>query len=118
MKRDMDLVREILLEAESWKGSTDFRQVMISARDQKEVDGHVFILSDAGLMVLRQGGDLIPYVSRLKWEGHEFLDAARNPKVWEKAKETFSEKGMGMPFEVLKALLSRLVSDAVFGGLP
>jgi hypothetical protein len=32
-------------------------------------------------------------VSRLTWEGHEFLDAARDEKRWKKAMSTVKEKG-------------------------
>ena len=42
---------------------------------------------------------------RLTWEGHDFLDAARNGDTWHKAKDTLFKKGLSVSFDVLKAYL-------------
>lgn len=41
----------------------------------------------------------------LTWEGHEFLDAARNNTVWRKVLQLVKDKGASVPFEVVKQLL-------------
>jgi hypothetical protein len=41
---------------------------------------------------------------RLTWEGHEFLDAARDNGRWEKAKGAMSKVG-GFVFDISKQLL-------------
>ena len=43
MKRDMDLVREILLKVESKTGYNVGWELKIQGRDQDEVDEHVLI---------------------------------------------------------------------------
>jgi len=41
----------------------------------------------------------------LTWNGHEFLDAARNEGVWSKAKEKLKSIGGDVPLDVVKAVL-------------
>ncbi len=49
MKRDMDLVREILLRAESVP--PEGKRIIIEERTVQEVNQHVFILDQAGLIM-------------------------------------------------------------------
>ena len=116
MKRDMDLVREILLEVESWSNAFKWRKVVISERDPAEVGWHVGIMTDAGLLIGNRSGMEDGRVCRLTWEAHEFLDNARDPQRWEAAKKTVSEKAGAVSFDVFKALLIQLARKAVFGG--
>jgi hypothetical protein len=54
-------------------------------------------------------------ILRLTWQGHEFLDAARNDTTWRKARETFFRPAVAWTFglltEFLKAEARRLVPD-------
>jgi hypothetical protein len=116
----MDLVREILLDVEKRAGVEGYAvDVTIEGRPKNEVAYHLRILIDGGLVDAinrsHMGGEAY-LVKGLTWAGHDFLDAARSFETWEKAKETFKEKGMGMPFEVLKALLVKIITGAVIGG--
>jgi Hypothetical protein (DUF2513) len=69
----------------------------------EQIAYHVQLLLDADLIegkVISQnrGGRQIPsgyFITRLTMSGHDFLDASRENKVWEKAKGTFKEKGVG-----------------------
>jgi hypothetical protein len=119
MKRDMDLIREILLLAESdgdHKTTNDYTEEQIAY--------HVQLLIDAGLIegkVISQNRDgrQIPsgyFITRLTMAGHDFLDASRENKVWEKAKGTFKEKGVGWTVDVLKAVCIQIIKSHV--GLP
>lgn len=109
MKRDMDLVRLILLEIEH---SSDGAQLQmnfdIPDYTPEIVSYHLMILHDAGLIeasdLSTMGRGLFWCPKRLTWSGHEFLDAARNDSIWKKAKE----KASGMNFELLKELLLNL----------
>ncbi len=106
MKRDMDLVRLILLEIE--KSGEDPRsaiRLQLQNYTSEQVSYHVMILNDAGLIeaynLSTLGTGSIWRPKRLTWSGHEFLDAARNDSIWNKAKE----KATSMNFELLKELL-------------
>ena len=121
MKRDMDLARRILLEVEADPKTTGFgyRRVDIEGHDQAEVSYHIRLLSDAGLLEaksLSTTAGLDWRVIRLTYAGHEFLEASRKDTLWQKAKSTVLEKTGGLSFEVLKAVLLKLATDAVTGG--
>jgi hypothetical protein len=50
---------------------------------------------------------------RLTWPGHEFLDAARKPSHWQKAKTIVMEKSGGLSFEMLKQVLFQMIREAL-----
>ncbi len=92
MKRDWDLIREILVALEDKKESKGILRLkdFPSGREQ-EISYHVALLLDAGLVEGSMPSEFGPPVkrfnlSRLTWEGHDFLDAIRNDDVWSKIK--------------------------------
>jgi hypothetical protein len=114
MKRDMDLIREILLEVEKRQGLTGWLDLQIPSRDTEEVAYHVKLLDQAGYL---QATDLSSHdgfywaPKSLTWEGHEFLDAARNETVWAKAKSFIRENGGSVPLEVVKAFMVQVATS-------
>lgn len=48
---------------------------------------------------------------KLTWEGHEFLDAAREDTRWNKAKEVAAKTG-SLTFSMLKEVLVQLSAEA------
>jgi hypothetical protein len=118
MKRDMDIVRTILLKIEdSEESPLGWTNIEIPDQPPELVSYHVLLLTDAGLvesnnLSTRAGLDVRP--KRLTWEGHEFLDAAKNDTIWNKAKDLVKEKGGSIPFEVLKGMLIKMTAS-LFG---
>lgn len=117
MKRDMELVRKILLETEQYPKGTGWLNVEIAGYSKADVSYHVKILSQAGLLTAqdlttRDGFCWMP--TSLTWDGHEFLDAVRNDTVWTKTKDLVKEKGGSVPFEVIKALAIKF-AGSLFG---
>jgi hypothetical protein len=119
----MDLCRRILQELETRSTGvtgSDAREVYLDGHDLADVRYHVRLLSDARLvetvnsMAPGEGEVCVP--RRLTWAGHEFLKASRKETLWQKAKSTVLEKTGGLSFDVLKAFLTKLANDAVFGG--
>jgi hypothetical protein len=51
--------------------------------------------------------------TRLTWNGHVFLDLARNKNIWNKAKEIVIQNGGSIAMESLKALLLKLSMSAL-----
>jgi len=104
----MDLVRKILFTVEDLSFPGFPVELKIEGYTSKEVNYHLLILADAGLLSVdhaRGGrGDYLWKSIRLTWEGHEFLDAARDNKRWEKAKTAMSQVG-GFALDVMKQLL-------------
>ena len=116
MKRNMDLVRAVLLEIEAKDEPDQNMNLRLEEYSKAEIEYHLTILEEAKLIALeaQQGwhnNDIYP--QRLTWEGHDFLDAARDEGRWEQAKEIVKEKGGGLSLDVVKALLIQLAKQAV-----
>jgi hypothetical protein len=111
MKRDFELIRLLLLDRE---GDTS---VDLSPYSQEQINYHKALLIKAGLAegpVHYPGSHVtdIPdavFLLRLTWEGHEFLDKARNDTAWNKAKTLVLEKGLSLTIDALKIALSEYV---------
>ena len=84
MKRDMDLVRQILLATER----TEARYAKVSVPDYPEhlVNYHLDLLISAGIvngkMHWMNRGRGVAVVNGLTWEGHNYLDAIRDQSIW------------------------------------
>ena len=52
-------------------------------------------------------------VGRLTWEGHEFLDKIREDSIWEKTKETISEKVLPLVFDIVKSVSTEIITGVV-----
>jgi DNA-binding transcriptional ArsR family regulator len=120
MKRDLDLARQILahLEKDSDADGKGCVEVQIEGREEREISYHVMLLYEDGLVDARNASDgdgLCWMPMRLTSAGHEFLEASRDDGHWENAKKTVKEKGGGLSFELVKALLIKWATDRVFG---
>jgi hypothetical protein len=122
MKRDPDLVRNILLALENKASSNDAvtaKKMMLDGWSEEEINYHLLLLIEAGYIKGKDSSSdnrTIVFVTRLTWEGHEFLDAARDDRRWEKAKSAISKVG-GWSFEVIKPILVELAKDAIKASL-
>jgi hypothetical protein len=59
------------------------------------------------------GLSLRGFIYRLTWEGHEFLDAARDDTRWKRAWTIVREKAGSVTVDVLKQVLTSLMKDAL-----
>ncbi|OHD00876.1 MAG: hypothetical protein A2885_13290 [Sphingopyxis sp. RIFCSPHIGHO2_01_FULL_65_24] len=120
MKRDMDLVRELLLAIEDDPSRRLARLPDLQGRTKAVVLEHVQLCVDAGLIEAQffkamNPRDAMAHDIRLTWTGHEFLDATRSPEIWTKTKAGAAKVGstsMKLLFEIAsgyaKAELARL----------
>ncbi len=116
MKRDMDLARQIMLELEEAPYDGSLLKVDVADYDEGAINYHVMLLTEAGLIEAKDlssfdGVEWAP--TRLTWQGHEFLDEARNENRWNQAKKTIAEKGGSLTFDILKGVLAQLGRQAV-----
>ena len=106
MKRDLNLVRELLLLIEENDGQGALK--LPEDYNKKIVAYHLSLLGQAGYVVEKvqwAGDEPIWITASLTWEGHEFLDSIKNDNIWEKTKEGIKIKGLevgSVPLEVLK----------------
>jgi hypothetical protein len=119
MKRDMDLVRAILLHLEAEAGPSGISLSEVEGHTWEETSYHVDIMAEAGL-VNGEGyrssstGACKGWMNlTLTWAGHEFLDAAREPSRWESAQTVTKQKAGTVSFEVLKQVLVSLAIKAL-----
>jgi hypothetical protein len=120
MKRDMELVREILLKVEKAPYDGRFHDIEVEGRSHQEIAYHVMILHEARLLEAtnrktHHGIDWKP--KRLTYAGHEFLDAARSSKVWEAAKSWLSSTTGTLTIEGLKTALPEVTKRIIQGAL-
>jgi hypothetical protein len=92
MQRDMELVRNILLDLEADNFVKDSGRYELEASYSRElIDYHLRIMEEAqlinGFRAERIADNRTRFtVASITWDGHEFLDKTRSPKVWEKTK--------------------------------
>ena len=111
MKRDVDLIRGILLVIESCPEvppKTLRIESFLDLRNKPEVISmHLSLLEDAGLIEAKainrndflKGFD----IERITFAGYEYLDAVRNARVWRNIKERLEAVG-GATLDIIKEL--------------
>ena len=126
MKRDMDLVRALLLNVENNQDDdgSDYAPE-IPGYSRYNTDHHIRIMQQAGLLEASASTEKgeetgsperTIWVSTLTWKGYEFLDMARKEAVWELAKESTWVATGGLGFKGLKKALSKLIKQAIQDG--
>jgi hypothetical protein len=118
MKRDMDLIRTILQRVESDESITP-APFEIPGHAQEQVNYHIALLKDAGFIEATVDGDnsgavTSAFIDRLTWQGHEFLDAARDDTIWHKAKEHFLKPTASWTFSLLQEWLKQEAHRKLF----
>ena len=117
MKRNMDLMRQLLLGIER-ETSTQY-DFNIEGIGELEKWYNVDLLVEANLIKgveVRWASDGIgPYVNfkglvAMTWQGHDFLDAVRDDAVWSKAKEKARADGLDIQSLTLDVVKSLCVS--------
>lgn len=122
MKRDLDLVRMILLEAEESDGRLDLSRFVDASHSLDLLGFHAEMMADAGLVDAEvgraMGGSCSSVtVNRLTWAGEDCLDAIRSDTVWQRVKAAMrdtvgdtalsvvKEAGLALSLSLIKAKL-------------
>ena len=110
MKRDLDLVRQILIAMESGEHGFVGDTFTIEDYSDEQIGYHVFLMADAGLIsaldattISDESPSAIP--KSITWAGHDFLDSVRDETVWKKACSMVINPTVGVAFDVLIAWL-------------
>ena len=109
MKRDWNLIREMLLAIEDQtEGGKILRRLDIpSSYPPAQVVGHLRLVNDAGFLegnVKFHRDGVILVLHGLSWSGHDFLDTIWDNTVWEKTQEKAAQVGGSIALDTLKAL--------------
>ena len=120
MKRDMDLVRKLVLYIEEKEDDNPILKAPFSGYSELDFEEHYHLLFEAGLVrceTVCSGSTpsrivkVIPF--SLTWEGHDFADAIKNETIWKNAKAKITSQIGGLPFDVLKAVLIGMCKEAI-----
>ena len=111
MKRDWDVIREVLVEIEttpsSELGNLTYGVGPEYPAERASKGEHALLLWKAGFIsgieITTYGGHAI-LSPELTWQGHELLDTIRSKAVWERIKTTAKEKSIELTFDSVKAL--------------
>ena len=120
MKRDLDLVRSLLLKIEAEHRpmqmcsftEDDFPNE--SSEEWNRVKEHFRLMSDAGFI---ESGSLTSTSYNLRgisWAGHEFLDSIRDEEVWKRTKEGANKVGswsLETLSEIARAIAKKKLRD-------
>lgn len=108
MKRDMDLIRQILLAIEAQPHQGGWLDIEIPGYEAGKITYHIMLLNGAGLIEaidLSTHGGIDWRAKRLTWDGHEFLDLARNDTVWKKVLGGLAAAGITVSLPVFQEYL-------------
>lgn len=106
MRLNEDLIRDILLDLEG-EETVDLDQY-----SKEQLSYHRYQLANSelaeGVTAKGPGNEFIAIDLSLTWEGHKFLDFARNDTVWNKVKAEVAKHGpavgIAMLFETVKLM--------------
>jgi hypothetical protein len=86
----------------------------IEGHSAEEVDYHLGLLREYGLIdcpgsMPLSGG--IPF-RKLTWQGHDFVDAVRDPEIWRKTKRSADAIG-SITFDLIKDLAKGFIKTKI-----
>ncbi|HPW55478.1 MAG: DUF2513 domain-containing protein [Thermoanaerobaculaceae bacterium] len=111
MRRDLELLRTIMLRTEAVSPGTNLLELGLEETDFAALSHHVELLVEAGLLkaqisyMERSPVPVYVVVERLTWEGHEFLDLARDDRRWRSVLSRVTTGTGGTSFEIVRDLL-------------
>ncbi len=117
MKRDWDVIRDILIEVEALDSAKfeDIRYGPASESDEPEKAKHGVLLWKSGFIEGKESSNMsgeAVSATGLTWAGHDLLQTIRSKTVWERIKTTAKDKGLELTFDTVKEL-SKLAVAAV-----
>lgn len=121
MKRDMDLVRAILLAMETHPHGFAPAGFTIKGYDDEVIGHHCWLMAQGHLITadeITTANDPSPHAlpGAITWKGHEFLAVVRNDRVWRKVKTELKDRGLSLPFALVQELAIKIAGGLV--GLP
>lgn len=116
LERDYELIKKILLEFEKLPLNHKVDRINVEGYDSDNVIYHTFLLYEANLVKIIdtssfEGRSFLP--QRLTWEGHEFLDKAKNEKVWKSTLVKLKNAGVSVSFPILSNVLTEALNNLI-----
>lgn len=117
MKRDLDLLRNMLLKMESLDsshGTVRLYTFKDLCDDEAVLSLHIHLLLDAGFI---EAADIVHLddavddflITRITFDGYDYLDSIRNDSIWNEVKQKISSVGGSVSLDIVKELGVTLV---------
>ncbi|MCB5725314.1 DUF2513 domain-containing protein [Mitsuokella jalaludinii] len=117
MKRDLDLLRNMLLKMESLDsshGTVRLYTFKDLCDDEAVLSLHIHLLLDAGFI---EATDIVHLddavddflITRITFDGYDYLDSIRNDSIWNEVKQKISSVGGSVSLDIVKELGVTLV---------
>lgn len=117
MKRNWDIIRKILIKIE--ESPTEYSEIesnSIEGVDSETAAYHMRLMIESGLVIGSCRNSIAAprcYISRLTWDGHEFLDKIKRDTIWNKVKEQSMQRGIELSMEVIKQAAGHIISQVL-----
>lgn len=120
MKRDLDLMRDILLRIEAFDPKCGhairLRTFKDLCDDLPTLSLQIELLADAGFIEIESESIIGNYtkdfiISRITFAGYEYLDSVRNDTIWKSVKKRLSGIGGEASMDIVKSLASSLILE-------
>lgn len=115
MRRDMDLIRALLLKFEQLHQTIgtillelDAEELQFDGHAPLVVAAHIKMMAEGGLIDAKVTGQGATMLNAITWSGYDFLDSVRDDRIWAKTKEGLTQAG-GFTVDLAKALAKGLV---------
>ena len=119
MERDWDLCLKILEKTEGYEAIPRPGIPRIEGYTDDQIGYHCYLLEDAGLLIAKNMGLMNMnwgyYPVQLTSAGHDFLEAAKTPGVWQKTIEEIRDRAVPATLEVVKIILFETVKNMLSG---
>jgi hypothetical protein len=122
MKRDMQLIRELMLKLEALPMrvggafiiSHEDDEVQVPGYSGEEIAYHLRLIDQAGFAI---GSNFKPMAGGIaftgfSWEGHDFIDSVRDPEIWRKTEGALEQAG-GFSLDLAKALAKGFIKKKI-----
>lgn len=125
MKRDMNLIRKLMIEVrEKGEIGLGFQSSKVpevqdesgNDYDRETILDHMMMLVECGLAegtVKLTGPTTYGTINRLTFAGHDFIEAASNETIWNKAMQKVRDAGSSVSISTLSAVMQQLAKSAL-----
>jgi hypothetical protein len=116
MKRDLELIRKMILAVEDLPTASVSGELKIDGYTEEQIGYHSYLIVDAGLAEGFNVGGInssgpMWMIDHLTSAGHDFADASRNEGTWQKAVSIIKEKAGGATIEMVKEVLLSVIKS-------
>lgn len=115
MKRDWEIIREILIKLEELEPNKGYLQLNDFPPEKAyEYSYHVALLIESGFIK----GEITKTIGNtpnsfliygLTWNGYELLNTIKSPKLWDDIKQYFKKHGLTMTVDFIKLIAQKII---------